>query len=512
MSLPVFPYLGLLLSVIGLDALVLLIYGAVSGRMSILPGIFLNHSLPCAAGLAVGALVLRQWLNSPGHFLGRLRVLPLLSGLVAGLMLMVHQGFLFQSGDLVADPALVEALPNHLIIAGLVWYLCMFGLLYGFFCHALVSGLVTSVRQHLWRNLGIQLPTRQGSSLQMRLTMAFLFTLVLPTAVLLSDFTWLWNLRVAQGLEPAEIVILDTTAAAVALSAALAMVLRGLLLSLRQLEEGQAALAQGTGKGLAVLSDDEVGRIAEGFNRMRLAVQEREFLRTAFSTYVGEDRSRQLLTTSPHHHEPMQATVMFTDIAGFTRIAETLSPDTLVLLLREYFAEIVSIIERHGGSVDNFVGDAIVAIFRERPAGLPHAMRALNAAKEIAETTLARQFNGTHLPTRIGLHTGAVLAGEVGSASRRGFSIFGDTVNVAARLEAANKEFGSTILISESTMTAAGSAHAASHPVGSNGHSHTGFRPCGSVVLRGRKEPLIVWGWSPAEADGHSRNADVTPT
>jgi hypothetical protein len=57
MSLPVFPYLGLLLSIIGLDALVLLIYGAVSGRMSILPGIFLNHSLPCAAGLAVGALV-----------------------------------------------------------------------------------------------------------------------------------------------------------------------------------------------------------------------------------------------------------------------------------------------------------------------------------------------------------------------------------------------------------------------------------------------------------------------
>ena len=346
----------------------------------------------------------------------------------------------------------------------------------------------------------------------MRLTIAFLFTLVLPAAVLLSDFTWLWDLRVAQGLEPAEIVILDTAAAAVALSASLALVLRGLLLSLRQLEEGQAALAQGTGKGLAVLSDDELGRIAEGFNRMRLAIQEREFLRTAFSTYVGEDRSRQLLTTSPHHHEPMQATVMFTDIAGFTRIAETLSPDALVMLLREYFAEIVGIIDRHGGSVDNFVGDAIVAVFRERTAGLPHAMRALNAAKEIADITLTRQFNGTHLPTRIGLHSGAVMAGEVGSASRRGFSIFGDAVNVAARLEAANKEFGTTILISESIMIAARSPHAASHPLGAHDNSHTGFRPCGSVVLRGRKEPMIVWGWSPAEAGGQPGNADATPT
>lgn len=512
MSLPVFPYLGLLLSIIALDALVLLIYGAVSGRMSILPGIYLSHSLPCAVGLALGGLVLRQWLNSPGHFLARLRLLPLLSGLFAGLMLMLHQGFLFQSGDLVADPGQLEALPANLIIAGLVWYLCMFGLLYGFFCHALVSGLVTSVRQELWRHLDIELPARQGGSLQMRLTIAFLFTLVLPAAVLLSDFTWLWDLRVAQGLEPAEIVILDTAAAAVALSASLALVLRGLLLSLRQLEEGQAALAQGTGKGLAVLSDDELGRIAEGFNRMRLAIQEREFLRTAFSTYVGEDRSRQLLTTSPHHHEPMQATVMFTDIAGFTRIAETLSPDALVMLLREYFAEIVGIIDRHGGSVDNFVGDAIVAVFRERTAGLPHAMRALNAAKEIADITLTRQFNGTHLPTRIGLHSGAVMAGEVGSASRRGFSIFGDAVNVAARLEAANKEFGTTILISESIMIAARSPHAASHPLGAHDNSHTGFRPCGSVVLRGRKEPMIVWGWSPAEAGGQPGNADATPT
>ena len=496
MRLPIFSYLGLMLSVIALDAVVLLIYGLVSKRLEILPGIYLHHSLPCAIGLILGALALSRWVHHPVHFLDRLRLLPLLSGVFAGGMLMVHEAFLFRSGDLIADPAQLATLPPGLLMGALAWYLAMFGLLYGYFGFALVSGMVTSIRARLWREGGIELPARAQSSLAQRLTLAFLFTLALPAARLLSDFTWLWDVRMAQDLAPLEIVILDTTASAVVLSVSVGVVLRGMLLSLRQIEDGQRALAEGDSKGLAVLSDDELGRIAEGFNRMRLAVQEREFLRTAFSTYVGEDRSRQLLTTNQGSSEPAEVTIMFTDIAGFTRIAETLTPDTLVKLLRAYFSEVVSVVEKHGGGVDNFVGDAIVAVFRQRTSGAPHAARALMAAREIAEMTIAQRFIGICLPTRIGVHTGSVVTGEVGNASRRGISVFGDAVNVAARLEAANKDLGTSILASATTITAAGAWQHDAEPDSRRGNPAGDFMPCGSVRLRGRTEPMDVWGWS----------------
>ena len=496
MRLPILSYLGLMLSVIALDAVVLLIYGVVSNRLGILPGIYLNHSLPCAIGLMLGALALSHWVHHPVHFLDRLRRLPLLSGLFAGGMLMIHEGFLFRSGDLISDPGKLATLPPGILIGALIWYLAMFGLLYGYFGFALASGMVTSIRARLWHQSGIELPARAQSSIAQRLIVAFLFTLALPAALLLSDFTWLWGVRMAQGLAPLEIVILDTTASAVVLSVSVAVVLRGMLLSLRQIEDGQHALALGDSKGLAVLSDDELGRIAEGFNRMRLAVQEREFLRTAFSTYVGEDRSRQLLTTDRQSSEPAEVSIMFTDIAGFTRIAETLPPDTLVQLLRAYFSDVVSIVEKHGGGVDNFVGDAIVAVFRQRASGPTHAARALMAAREIAEMTMTQSFIGIALPTRIGVHTGSVVTGEVGNASRRGISVFGDAVNVAARLEAANKDLGSTILASAATINAVTAWQQDAEPGNDRAHPARDFTPCGSVQLRGRKEPMDVWGWS----------------
>jgi adenylate cyclase len=173
----------------------------------------------------------------------------------------------------------------------------------------------------------------------------------------------------------------------------------------------------------------------------------------------------------------LDATVMFTDIKGFTTLSERLSPEETVVLLNEYFAVVNEQIHKHGGYVNNFIGDAVVAVFNVPAPQADHAAAAVRAARDIQAALLGKRFaDGILLPTRVGINTGTVCAGVIGSQDRMGYTVYGDAVNVAARVEPLNKEFETSILITDTTEALAREAGP--------------FRSLGKIKLRGRAEEV----------------------
>lgn len=154
--------------------------------------------------------------------------------------------------------------------------------------------------------------------------------------------------------------------------------------------------------------------------------------------------------------ERREATVFFCDLAGFTDLSEQVAPETLLELINQYLEETSDCLLAHGAYIDKYIGDAVMAVFGA-PQNLPdHALaagRAALAAQEVLgrmNTHLAAR-HGRTLHMRIGLNTGSMLVGNLGSARKRNYTVLGDAVNLASRLEGANKEFGTAILVGEET-------------------------------------------------------------
>jgi adenylate cyclase len=179
----------------------------------------------------------------------------------------------------------------------------------------------------------------------------------------------------------------------------------------------------------------------------------------AFSLYVPNDLVRELIASGKEigvGGEDREATLFFSDIEGFSGIAESQSPAELMEQLSEYFDCMNAAIESTGGTVDKFIGDGIMA-FWNAPRALPdHPLRACRAALRCLDAS--RELNARRLAagkpsfrTRIGIHTGHVVVGNVGAASRLNYSVIGDAVNLASRLEGANKVYGTQLAISSST-------------------------------------------------------------
>jgi len=180
------------------------------------------------------------------------------------------------------------------------------------------------------------------------------------------------------------------------------------------------------------------------------------------------------------HGELREATILFTDIEGFTTLSEGLAPEALIATLNEYFAAVSEPIERHGGVINQFQGDAILATFNV-PDVLPdHAAHAVEAALEIERLLASRSFGGVTLRSRIGINTGTVIGGLVGTRDRLGYTVHGDEVNLAARLEALNKEYGTRIIVAERTRELAGA-------------ERFPFQRIGAVTVRGRTRPVVIY-------------------
>ena len=194
--------------------------------------------------------------------------------------------------------------------------------------------------------------------------------------------------------------------------------------------------------------------------------KEKSFIRTAFSTYVsGEvvkeiisDPSRLQLGGTKRH-----MTAIFTDVKGFSTISEQLEPEDLVSLLNRYLSAMSDVVLAEKGTIDKYEGDAIIAFFGA-PLELPdHALRACIAAitmkkieKELNKTIMEQELSPTPLLTRIGINTGYMVAGNMGTANKMNYTIMGNAVNLAARLEGVNKQYGTSILASEETVLETG--------------------------------------------------------
>jgi adenylate cyclase len=183
----------------------------------------------------------------------------------------------------------------------------------------------------------------------------------------------------------------------------------------------------------------------------------------------------------------MEATVLFTDLKGFTTISEERPPEEVAALLNEHFEIMTEIIDRHAGTVSKFIGDAIMALFGVPVPQPDHAARAVRCAVEMqrAMDEFRQRLAQRQLPElfmRIGIHTGELVFGAIGSKRQSDLTVIGDTVNVASRLEGMNKEFGSRILISETTYEAAQAAGA-----------RLIAESVGEVTVRGRARPLRVY-------------------
>ena len=204
-----------------------------------------------------------------------------------------------------------------------------------------------------------------------------------------------------------------------------------------------------------------LGVAAESFWTERARKRE---IQAMFGAYVDPKVVERLVRDPDSIHlqgEKGEATVFFSDLAGFTDLSEKLKdrPELMVEIVNSYLEQTSDCLQNHGAYVDKFIGDAVMGVFGV-PQPLPNhalaACRAALAAQKAFEGINARYgpIVGVHLAMRIGLNTGELIAGNVGSSRKRNYTVMGDTVNLASRLEAANKAFGTYILIGEETARA----------------------------------------------------------
>jgi len=228
-----------------------------------------------------------------------------------------------------------------------------------------------------------------------------------------------------------------------------------------------------------VVSVDETGALAQSFNAMVEGLRERERIREAFGTYVDRDVAEHILREGTSlAGEEVEVTMMFIDIRDFTGFAERSSAPEVVATLNRMFEAIVPLIHEHGGHVDKFVGDGLLAVFGAPRRQADHADQALAAAREIDRAV--HEELGDGLEIGIGLNSGTVVAGNVGGAGRLEFSVIGDAVNVAARVEAATRQTGDVILVAENVQDLL-----------RDGTVKLEARP--SVPLKGKREAVMLY-------------------
>jgi class 3 adenylate cyclase len=213
---------------------------------------------------------------------------------------------------------------------------------------------------------------------------------------------------------------------------------------------------------LTVTSTDEFAVLYKGFNRMTNGLQERERLRHAFGCYVAPELAEEVMRHGVSlGGEAVRASVLFADIRDFTALAEKMAPTEVVSLLNRYFATVGSAIKAEGGWINKFGGDSLLAVFGAPAPQADHARRAVRAAQgmrtALAEFNVQQQQESE--PTvriGIGIDCGDMVAGSVGSPERMEYTVIGDVVNVASRIDGLNKKWGTDVLISAEALAASG--------------------------------------------------------
>ena len=237
-------------------------------------------------------------------------------------------------------------------------------------------------------------------------------------------------------------------------------------------------------------SGDEVGELTRAFNEMGDSLQQKQRIQNAFGRYVNDYVLSQLLEgpeDDPQAGLEREITILFADIRRFTRLSEGMKANQVVLLLNEIFQLVTDRILEQGGTIDKFIGDSVMAYFGSPVPYADHAQRAVAAAVEVMQAMEERNLRGRNLDPSagssipveagIGIHTGVVVVGNIGSDRRMDFTAVGDAVNVAHRLEKLARP--GEILVSEAVQRRV------------RGAAQMRFE--GERQLSGREEPVHVY-------------------
>ncbi|PZQ62452.1 MAG: hypothetical protein DI570_10785 [Phenylobacterium zucineum] len=273
------------------------------------------------------------------------------------------------------------------------------------------------------------------------------------------------------------------------------LVARSLTRPIVRLQAGAHAVEAGRlDAEVPITSADEIGDVTRAFNTMIAGLRAKEQIKETFGQYVDPRVVAELVEEGRAERvsagAKQTATVYFSDLAGFTSVAERLQPGAVVALMNAYFSEMSGPIRDKGGLIDKYIGDGIMAFWAppfsdpdtqaaDACAAALEQMARLEIFKTRVPDILGLRRDAPKIDMRIGLSTGDVVIGSIGSDIARSFTVMGDTVNFGSRLEGANKAFGTRILIDGDTRRAAGGAIEA--------------REVDRVAVVGREEPVTVF-------------------
>ena len=238
-----------------------------------------------------------------------------------------------------------------------------------------------------------------------------------------------------------------------------------------------------------ITTGDELGILSDTFNDMAVSLKEKELMYDTFGKVVTPEIRNWLLKGNTNlGGETVCATILFCDIRGFTTLSEQINPKQVVTLLNKYFSSMEQCIVKHKGIINKYIGDAIMAIFGVPLSNPNQALDAYNCCLDMRKTLieLNKELEAENLPQirfGIGLHTGNVLAGNIGSNSRMEYTVIGDTVNVASRIESLCKEYNCDLLISETTVEGMVSCEG-DLPM---------LQSMGETQIRGRKTAITIY-------------------
>ncbi len=284
-----------------------------------------------------------------------------------------------------------------------------------------------------------------------------------------------------RSLESLGIGVAIAIAVAFTVSLELTLLLAGSIVEpLQALRRGTDAVRDGDlDVRVPVLGTDEAGRLSASFNTMVAGLQERERLREAFGAYVDPGLAERVLEEGTElAGEEVEVTVVFVDIRDFTAFAERSSAREVVGLLNGFYARIVPVLTRHGGHANKFVGDGLLAVFGAPTRHEDHADRALAAALELVEVVRA-EYRG-ELRVGVGINSGPVVAGTVGGGGRVDFTVIGDAVNTASRVEEVTRQTDDDVLVTQATRALLRA-------------DHGGFEERPTVALKGKREVVALF-------------------
>lgn len=274
-----------------------------------------------------------------------------------------------------------------------------------------------------------------------------------------------------------------------AISAAVGIwIARGVSKPVLQLAEGARKIAEGDYEHrVNVNQPDEMGLLAASFNHISKGLAERDQVRDLLGKVVSPAVAAELLRKDVTlGGEEREVTVLFSDVRSFTNMCEALAPQEVLGILNRYFTRMSTIVEAHGGVVDKYVGDAIMALFGAPLANADDADRAMKTALEMCEAldelNAQQQVRGhPAIKVGIGINTDVVIAGNMGSQTRLNYTVIGDGVNLASRLEGLTKtpEYATRIIISSTTLAKA------------KGRYQT--RLLGQVAVKGKQKPTEIY-------------------